>query len=94
MYCTCIAPKKLYVLHRTTMYNLYMYVTHYNIAFLFEDNEEVSDSGNDLDEDVAIALTEKETEIRSYLIQGEQLQEEHLEELVTPFWTNEPYKSV
>ena len=20
MYCTCIAPKKLYVLHRTTMY--------------------------------------------------------------------------
>ena len=43
---------------------------------------------------MAIALTEKESEIRSYLVNGVQLQEEHLEELIAPFWTSEPYKLV
>lgn len=56
-----------------------------------DDAEAVVDSNN-LDEDVAEPLTEKESEIRSYLVHGEQLQEETLEELISPFWNQEPYK--
>lgn len=48
--------------------------------------------GNDLDDDVAVALNEKETELRNYLLHGESLSEETLEEYSTLFWSTEPYK--
>ena len=54
--------------------------------------EDAAAGNDDLDEDVAEALTEKESEIRSYLLHGEQLSEELLEELIEPFWKNEPYR--
>ena len=49
---------------------------------------------DELDADVKIALTERETEIRSYLLQDEPLSEETVEKFANIFWNQEPYKYI
>ena len=53
-----------------------------------------SDNSEDeeLDADVKIALTEAESEIKSYLSHGEPLSEETIEMFAGIFWNSEPYK--
>ena len=48
--------------------------------------------GDDLDEDVAEFLNEKEAELRSYLLFGEALSEEVLLENICKLWNTDPYK--
>ena len=40
------------------------------------------------------ALTEREAEIRSYLLDGEPLSEETIEKFASIFWNQEPYKCI
>ena len=54
-----------------------------------QDNEEES---KDTDSDIIEPLDDKETELRSYLLQGEALSEETLDEYTQKFWNEEPYK--
>ncbi|CAI8010883.1 Adenylate kinase 9 [Geodia barretti] len=57
-----------------------------------EEQEEVG-LGEDLDEDVRVALTEEERELRAYLLHGEALSEDSMDNYTAQFWDTEPYKS-
>ncbi len=64
------------------------------VHYMYSADEGDNAGNGDLDDDVVEALNDKENEIRSYLLHGEQLQEDTLESLVAPFWNQEPYKLV
>ena len=66
----------------------------YVFCYSYWTENEASEVGDDLDEDVAEALNENESEIRSYLLHGDPLSEELLEEYIQSYWNSEPYKYV
>ena len=82
----------MYMYINVLLYNTCLYMYNYMFMYMYSADEEDNASNGDLDDDVAEALNDKETEIRSYLLNGEQLQEDTLESLVAPFWNQEPYK--
>ena len=45
-----------------------------------------------MDEDVREALTEEEEEIRAYLLHGEPLSEQTIDNYISQFWEKEPFK--
>ena len=49
---------------------------------------------DDLDSDTKERLTEEESEIRAYLLHGDQLSEETIEKFTRQFWREEPFKYV
>ena len=64
----------------------YVLITTYYVG---DDNIE-----NELNADVKIALTEREAEIRSYLLHDEPLSEGTVEKFANIFWNQEPYKYI
>ena len=52
--------------------------------------DELASTG--LDDDIIQPLTERETDIHSYLLRNESLPEETMDHYITKFWKEEPFK--